>query len=214
MQYNAGYNPRSIFTDESLVPKDSPAMPDPGQELTAEELEDAGSFDASASIEAVEKAIKTLSNLDEEIYKTDKKLSGLKKTKDYILKTYIPHQLNNMGVTEITTNSGNKVTIGEQIYVVIKNKKQFLDYINSIGADHMLDTTLRIKKLSTSAKETIVDMVTGLGAIIANIDYGMHHSTQRKFFKAQLQDNTEEQKIVSKFGDVRTYWETKIKEVF
>lgn len=240
MQYSADHNPRSIFTepvkrDSNKDMETNPYNNDKGLfDLTDEELIGAtgtnesvtdkdreiihnSGLDTQVSINAIDKAISTLDDLDVEIYNADKKLNGLKKTKEYILRKYIPQQMQYMGIKEVVTGAGHRVAVEDHIYVVVKDTLKFIQYVREAGAEHLMNTTFKVKKLTSSAKDIVVDTINGLGAVISGTEYNMHHSTKRKFFKGQLidkdgNDNTEEQERVSEFGQVKKYYEAKIKE--
>ena len=163
-------------------------------------------------INAVELAVDELEAVEDSIYQAEKTLNMLKARRDLINKKYIPALLTQLGVTIVDTlNKGYKVTIKRYLYVKIKNKEELEKFLDSRGDSALMDTVVRIKKLTAGARRALKKVISEeLKGVVQKQDYTLHHSTQRSYFNKLLTQNPELIGKVEQFGEVKEYHDTKV----
>ena len=160
---------------------------------------------------AVETAVDELERVEDAIYQAEKTLNALKTRKDFINKQYIPKMLTHLGTTVVETLKGYKVSIKKYMYVKVNNKKGLADFLTSRGDEVLMDTTVKIKKLSVGTRGQLRRIIVEeLNGIVQKVDYSLHHSTQRAYFNRILTENPGLAEEIESFGDVKEYHDTKI----
>ena len=171
---------------------------------------DGGAIPDSSTASNLEDAIDRVKELEEEIYEVEKTLLALKDSREYLLKKYIPRLLTSVGTTLLRTAKGFKVSIRLIHYLKVKDKARLEDYLEARGDAGLLDTTLRINKLTLAQRKELRTAVTKMGGFVAKLDHSLHHSRQRKYFNDLITTNPEELDRIKTIGDVSDYYETRI----
>ena len=119
---------------------------------------DDGAILDSSIADNLEEAVDRVKELEEEIYEAEKTLLALKDSKEYLLKKYIPRLLTSVGTTLLRTTKGFKVSIRLIHYLKVRDKVRLEAYLEARGDAGLLDTTLRINKLTLAQRKNYVQL--------------------------------------------------------
>lgn len=133
----------------------------------------------------------TLLDFDADVKEVESQLKVKKEKARVLRETTIPNVMDEMELSSITLNTGQKLTISQEVYAKIPadKKKEAHDWLNSNGFGGLIKTTVKATYGKGERKDavTLTKELHKRGLDVA-FDESVHASTLKAFLKEQIRD--------------------------
>ena len=166
----------------------------------------------------LEEAVDKYNTIVENLKKIEDLNKLTRKTKQEFEREIIPGIMQTLRQVSTTLNDGTKITIGDDVYVTVRNESAFISFLEENDA---LDKAKYVVEVSATEHEAMKEIATILKrrGILYNIKTKMHAATEKKFWRDIIlrsvkTDNeiTLMEDIISKFASIFKFNKTSIRK--
>lgn len=139
----------------------------------------------------VKRLIDALDKADEDVKDAEETLKSRKERARKLREEYIPSAMAELGYNEVKLDSGEKVTIKDEVYASVpaRSKPLAFQWLRSHGFDSLIKTDLKVTfgKGDDEAAKKLREELTEEG-LNFNTTENIHPQTLRAFIKERLRD--------------------------
>lgn len=164
----------------------------------------------SISLEDMAQLARALVDADVEVDKADQALKDAKEAARMLREETIPSAMQEMGLEEVKLNTGQKISIKQEVYASIPaaNKNQAYDWLNEHGFGGLIkmEVATQFAKGEQENAVTLLKTLQNMG-LQPTLDQNVHAQTLKAFLKEQLARGTN---IPLDLFGARPVWTAKI----
>lgn len=162
------------------------------------------------SLDDMAQLARALVDADAEIDRADQVLKDAKEAARVLREETIPSAMQEMGLEEVKLNTGQKISIKQEVYASIPaaNKNQAYDWLNEHGFGGLIkvEVATQFAKGEQESAVTLLKTLQNMG-LQPTLDQNVHAQTLKAFLKEQLAQGTN---IPLDLFGARPVWTAKI----